>query len=57
MVTTGLTDPGLDELLGAAADSGGRFCVAVVADRPTKPARQVARLRGWHPIPSSGWSG
>jgi uncharacterized protein len=45
VVTTGLTDPGLDELLGAAADSGGRFCVAVVADRPTKPARQVARLR------------
>jgi hypothetical protein len=45
VVTTGLTDPGLDDLLEVAKYSEGRFVVAVVADRPAKPAKQVARLR------------
>ena len=45
VVATGLSDPRLERLLGAAKRSGGRLVVAVVADRPTKPVEQVRRLR------------
>ena len=45
VVTTGLSDPGLGDLLEVAGRSGGRLVVAVVADRPARPIKQVARLR------------
>ncbi len=45
VVAASLSDPALDDVLDAAGESGDRLVVAVVADRPTRPTRQLARLR------------